>query len=384
MTAAAPLSICLLSDVSLPQLGGAQTVLDCLARRLTAAGHRAVVVAPRSREPWDDGLFGYRVIRHRRPFSKRFGTRLLLPRLLALHRRERFDLVHCHAAYPQAHVAATLRGLAGLPFVVRPHGCDILPGDVIRRSPRLERRMQRAVTAADLVIAQGEFLRGVIEEAGVPAERVRVINNGVDVAAFAAAQPYPHPRPYILGMGSLVPHKGFDLLLHAYALLPPDRPDLLVAGDGPERDLLAGLARGLRIEKQVHLLGPITGERKARLYRSAVCFVCPSRREPFANVLLEALAAGLPLVATDVGGNREIVRPGENGLLCPPGVPHALADALGRLIADAGLAAELRAGAARTVRRFDWDAVVDRYVAVYREALAGTSAADAAPVRRAA
>jgi len=377
MTAAAPLSICLLSDVSLPQLGGAQTVLDCLARRLTAAGHRAVVVAPRSREAWDDARLGYPVVRHRRPFSKRFGTRLLLPRLLALHRRERFDLVHCHAAYPQAHVAATLRGLTGLPFVVRPHGCDILPGEVIRRSPRLERRMQRAVAAADLVIAQGEFLRGVIEETGVPAGRVRVVNNGVDVAAFGAADPYPHPRPYILGMGSLVPHKGFDLLLRAYALLPADRPDLLIAGDGPEREPIADLARDLGIEHQVHLLGMVTGDRKVSLYRSATCFVCPSRREPFANVLLESLASGVPAVATDVGGNREIVRHEENGLLCDPDSPAAIAAAVGRLLDDAALAAGLRAGAARLIARFDWDAVADRYIDLYREVIAARRPASA-------
>jgi len=377
MRGAAPLSVCLLSDVSLPQLGGAQTVLDCLARRLTAAGHRAVVVAPRSREAWDDARLGYPVVRHRRPFSKRFGTRLLLPRLLALHRRERFDLVHCHAAYPQAHVAATLRGLTGLPFVVRPHGCDILPGEVIRRSPRLERRMQRAVAAADLVIAQGEFLRGVIEETGVPAGRVRVVNNGVDVAAFGAADPYPHPRPYILGMGSLVPHKGFDLLLRAYALLPADRPDLLIAGDGPEREPLADLARDLGIEHQVHLLGMVTGDRKVSLYRSATCFVCPSRREPFANVLLESLASGVPAVATDVGGNREIVRHEENGLLCDPDSPAAIAAAVGRLLDDAALAAGLRAGAARLIARFDWDAVADRYIDLYREVIAARRPASA-------
>lgn len=367
MTGAAPLSICLLSDVSLPQLGGAQTVLDCLARRLLAAGHRAVVVAPRPREAWDDARLGYPVVRHRRPFSKRLGTRFLLPRLLALHRRERFDLVHCHAAYPQAHVAATLRRLTGLPFVVRPHGCDILPGEAIRRSPRLERRMTRAVAAADLVVAQGEFLRDVIEEVGVPAERIRVVNNGVNVADFRAAEPFPHPRPYLLGMGSLVPHKGFDLLLRGYALLPADRPDLLIAGDGPERERLGVLARDLGIDREVHLLGSVTGGRKVSLYRSATCFVCPSRREPFANVLLEALASGVPVVATDVGGNREIVSHGENGLLCTAESPHDLADAMGRILADTSLAADLRSGATTTIQRFDWSAVADRYLDIYRE-----------------
>lgn len=378
MTAAAPLAICLLSDVALPTLGGAQTVLDCLARRLQAAGHRAVVVAPQPREPWEDSRLGYPVVRHRRPFSKRFGTRLLLPRLLALHRRERFDLVHCHAAYPQAHVAATLGHLTGLPFVVRPHGCDILPGEIIRRSPRLERRMKRAIAAADLVVAQGEFLRDVIEAAGVPAGRVRVINNGVDVAAFRAADPYPHPRPYLLGMGSLAAHKGFDLLLRGFALLPADRPDLLIAGDGPERAALLALARDLGIERQVHLLGSVTGARKVSLFRSATCFVCPSRREPFANVLLEALASGLPAVASDVGGNREIVRHGENGLVYEPESPPALAAAVARLLADASLTAGLRAGAARLIARFDWDAVADRYIDLYREVIAGRGREEAA------
>lgn len=370
MTVAAPLSICLLSDVAPPTVGGAQTVLDCLTRRLLAAGHHAVVVAPQPREPWDDSRLGYPIVRHRRPFSKRYGTRLLLPRLLALHRRRRFDLVHCHAAYPQAHVAASLGRLTGLPFVVRPHGCDILPGEVIRRSPRLERRMRRAIAAADLVVAQGEFLRGVIEAVGVPAERIRVINNGVDVAAFRAAAPYPHPRPYLLGMGSLVPHKGFDLLIRGYARLPADRPDLLIAGDGPERPALLALARDLGVERQVHLTGPVTGPRKVSLFRSATCFICPSRREPFANVLLEALASGLPAIATDVGGNREIVHHGENGLLCEPESPPALAAAMERLLADASLAAGLRAGAARLIARFDWDAVADCYIDLYREVIA--------------
>lgn len=378
MTAAAPLAVCLLSDVAPPALGGAQTVLDCLARRLLAAGHRAVVVAPQPREPWDDARLGYPIVRHRRPFSKRLGTRLLLPRLLALQRCERFDLVHCHAAYPQAHVAATLRRLTGLPFVVRPHGCDILPGEVIRRSPRLERRMKRAVAAADLVVAQGDFLRGVIEEAGVPAGRIRVINNGVDVAAFRVADPYPHPRPYLLGMGSLISHKGFDLLLRGYALLPADRPDLLIAGEGPERLALLALARDLGIERQLHLPGSVTGPRKVSLFRSATCFVCPSRREPFANVLLEALASGLPAVATDVGGNREIVRQGENGLICAAESPRDLADALGRILTDAPLAAGLRAGAARLIARFDWDAVADRYIDLYREVIAARSCQEAA------
>lgn len=372
MSAAAsrPLSICLFTDVSLPLIGGAQTVLDQLARQLVAAGHRPVVVAPAPRQAWDDRRLGYTVVRHRRPWSKRFGVRAILPRLLLLQRRHRFDLVHCHAAYPQAFIASSLRRICGLPYVVRPHGADVLPGEVIRRSPRLERRMRQGIRGADAVIAQGGFLRGVIADLGVDTDRIRVINNGVDLGAFAGAEPFVHPRPYLLGIGSLVPHKGFDLLIRALPLLP-DGPDLLLAGDGPEAAALASLAASLGVADRVRFLGPVTGRDKVALYRSAACVVCPSRREPFANVILEALAAGRPVVATDVGGNREMVHSGVNGLLCGPESPSGLADAVRRVIDQPGLAASLAAAARPSVAAHDWPEVAARYVAVYREVVAG-------------
>ena len=369
------LSVCLYTDVAPPGIGGAQTVLDCLARRLLALGHRPIVVAPPARAAGDDRALGYPVHRHRRQVSKRLGTRLVLPRLLLLHRRHSFDLVHCHAAYPQAHVARTFQRLTGVPFVVRPHGSDILPDDAIRRIPRLERRMRRAIAAAAAVIAQGDYLREVIEAAGVDPGRVHVINNGVEVAAFRTAAPAAHPRPYILGLGGLVPHKGFDLLVRGYASLPPGRPDLLIAGDGPERDRLRSLADALGVGPQVSLLGPVVGQQKVGLYRSAEFFVCPSRREPFANVILEAMAAGRPVVATDVGGNRELVRHGVTGLLCEPEAPPALAAAMQRLVESPALRTACAVAASRAVVAYDWSAVADRYIDLSREGVASGRAA---------
>ena len=365
-----PLSICLFTPLCPPSIGGAQNVLDQLARRLNEGGHRAVVVAPRPREAWDDRRLAYPVVRHRRPWSKRFAIHGILPRLAALHLRHRFDVVHCHSAYPHAYVAATMRRLFGVPFVVRPHGADILPGEEIRRSPSLDRRMRKAVAAADAVIAQGDWLRQVIAEIGVAAERVHVVNNGVDVEAFRSAAPFPHPRPYLLGLGGLVPHKGFDILLRAYALLPSPSHDLLIAGEGVEAPSLSSLARELGIERRVRFLGLVTGERKVGLYRSATLFVCPSRREPFANVILEAFASGIPVVATDVGGNREMVEDGVNGLVVPPESPEALAAAIERLLGSTAGLASLQKGAARGADRFDWHAVVERYVAIYRRVIA--------------
>ncbi len=363
------LSVCLHADVALPVIGGAQTVLDQLARMLLAAGHRPLVVAPAARGAWDDGVFPYPVVRHRRARSRRFGTRLLLPRLLQLHRRHRFDLVHCHSAYPPAHVARSLRRLTGLPYVVRPHGADILPGDTIRSSPRLERRMLAAVRQADGVIAQGAYLRDVVVAAGVPADRVHVINNGVDVAAFATAEAFDHPRPYVLGLGSLVPHKGFDLLVRGFALAGARGTDLLIAGEGPERVPLQALAGTLGVGERVHLLGNITGARKVSLYRSAKVFACPSRREPFANVILEAFASGIPVVATDVGGNHELLQGGDGGILCTPESPESLAIAIRRVLDDASLARRLQRRSLEVATSHDWSAVARQYVACYRTVL---------------
>jgi glycosyltransferase involved in cell wall biosynthesis len=364
------LSICLYADVALPVVGGAQTVLDQLARTLLELGHRPLVVAPAARGAWDDDVFPYPTVRHRRARSKQLGTRLLLPRLLLLHRRHRFDLVHCHSAYPPAHVANSLRRLTGLPYVVRPHGADILPGDTVRSSPRLERRMLAALRQADGVIAQGAYLRDVVIESGVSADRVHVINNGVDVATFATAEPFHHPRPYVLGVGSLVPHKGYDLLVRGFSLAGASGVDLLIAGAGQESARLQALAETLGLDGRVHLLGNVTGARKVSLYRSAKLFVCPSRREPFANVILEAFASGVPVVATDVGGNRELLQGGDAGVLCTPESPESLAAAIRRLLDDPTAEQRLRRRSRETAMGFDWPQVARRYVDCYRLAIA--------------
>lgn len=369
VTGRAPLSICLFADVALPVVGGAQTVLDALARQLLALGHRPVVVAPAPRWTWSDDSFPYRVERHRRLRSKRIGTRMLLPRLLRLHRRHRFDLVHCHSAYPPAYVSRTFRSLTGLPYVVRPHGADILPGETVRSSWWLGRRMLAGLRAADAVIAQGIFLREVVLECGVPSRLVHVIHNGVDRSAFATAAPHPHPRPYLLGMGSLVRHKGFDLLVRAFAGLADTGVDLVIAGEGPEREPLRRLAAEAGLADRVHFLGNVMGDRKVSLYRSAAAFVCPSRREPFANVILEAFASGLPVVATDVGGNRELLADGA-GILCRPEDPASLAAGVARVLHEPALAEALRRRAAEAASSHDWRRVAGHYVAVYRKVLA--------------
>ncbi|HLU48536.1 MAG TPA: glycosyltransferase family 4 protein, partial [Planctomycetota bacterium] len=143
-----------------------------------------------------------------------------------------------------------------------------------------------------------------------------------------------------------------------------------IAGDGRERFALEALARELEIADRVRFLGHVEGERKASLYRSARFLVCPSRSEPFANVILEGLAAGLPVVASAVGGNTELVRDGEHGLLFSSEDDAELAERIARLLGDAALLERLRAAVPAFAERFDWNRVADEYLALYEEVAA--------------
>jgi glycosyltransferase involved in cell wall biosynthesis len=273
--------------------------------------------------------------------------------------------LHCHSGYPPAYVGATFKKCVGIPLVVRPHGSDVVPGERIRKNLRLEKRLRRALVSADAVIAQGNYLKDVIADLGVGEEKIHIIHNGVGLETFAKGASFPYPRPYMVSLGNLIPRKGFDILLRAYALVNGPKPDLIVAGPGPERDRLERLSRDLGIAEQVRFLGYVEGQDKIDLLCSAEFFACPSRKEPFANVILEALAAGLPVVASAVDGNTELVQHGINGLLYPPEDIMALCHALEGMVENKTLVNRLRAAVPGFAAKFDWPIVAKRYQKLY-------------------
>lgn len=362
------MNICFYTDTFFPWVGGAETVLDNLARELTGLGHHIVVLAPKARNT-HDAQYPYEVVRYRKPFSKRIGLRLMVPRLVMLHRRHRFDIIHCHSSYPPAYVALAFRKLFDVPIVVRPHGSDVLPGGRIRSNPRVEKKLKRTLARVDAVIAQGAFLKATVEELGVDPAKVYVIHNGVNLKEFSQGKPFGHPRPYMLGLGNWIPRKGFDVLLRAFAMLRDDAPDLLLAGRGGEEEKLKTLARELGITQRVRFVGFIQGQPKVDLYRGAMFFVCPSRIEPFGNVILEAMASGLPVVATAVGGNTELIADGERGLLCESENPESLADALQRMLENPQLVSEFSLAATKFVAEYDWPVVAGHYLERYRQVI---------------
>jgi type III pantothenate kinase len=170
-------------------------------------------------------------------------------------------------------------------------------------------------------------------------------------------------------MGSLMPKKGFDILIQAFALVRQRAPEarLTIAGEGPEGPRLLALARSLGIGAAVEFPGVVMGGAKADLFARARVFVSSSRREPFANANLEAMAEGKPVVATRVGGNVEMVEDEVNGLLVEPEDPEGLAKAILRLLEDRERAGAMGRAARQRAETFSWEGMVDGYEALYRE-----------------
>ncbi len=295
------------------------------------------------------------------------GIRFVLPR------RPPFDVLHAHQARANAALGLLARGLGGPPLVIKVAGLDV-------PQPRgLGDRVRAAMLRrADAVVALTGSMRAELAALGIPDARLHVIPNGVDAAhhhpataeerAAARARLGLDPEALVvLFVGRLTAVKGPDLLLDAWADLAAASAGpsaiLLVAGDGPLAASLAGRARGIAAGR-VRFLGAVADP--APLYRAADVLALPSRSEGLSNTLLEAMGSGLAIVATDVGGNREVIRQGETGRLVPPEA-RPLAAALAEVLGDPALRAAMGEAAATAARQlYDLRAIAQRYDELYR------------------
>ncbi len=200
--------------------------------------------------------------------------------------------------------------------------------------------------------------------------RASVVYNGIRLADFGGAMPTrPHERPYVLGIGRLVPQKGFDVLIRAYGEAHLPGHDLVIAGEGPERAALEAVAREVVVAGRVRFVGRADRAAAVALFRHCDLFVLPSRLEPMGIVNLEAMAAGKPVIASEVGGVPELVLDGETGLLVPPEDPAALAAAMRKLAGDPDLRLRLGGAGRARAETFNWPNIADQYVRIYESIL---------------
>lgn len=202
----------------------------------------------------------------------------------------------------------------------------------------------------DHLVGNTEGLVRWFREGGWPEARTHYLPNFVpDHAGAIPAADLPAARPRVLALGRLHQEKGFDLLISAVAKLPG--VNLIIAGDGPEKARLESLAVTLDCARRVHFLG--WRNDTGALLKAADLFICPSRREPLGNVVLEAWSAGCPIIATECAGPRELINTGADGLLVPCGDAVAIATAVSHLLTEPTCAAQLAAaGRQRFLTRF--------------------------------
>ena len=379
MSADRQVRVLLLPSAYYPHVGGIEEVTRQLALHLAAHGHRAEVATNR----WPEGtvaaeeLDGVRVTRFRFALperSLRGGLRFLLtaPRsaLAFVRLMRRFDLVHVVGAGPNAAYVAALRPLLGARVVLTLQGefrAD--PHRSFERSSSLRFGLRRLLARADAVTACSRFVLDELDAGGFGGRAdAEVIPNGVNPDEFDRGV----EGGYVLAAGRLVEQKGLDTLIRAYASAAAGLGGrkLVLAGDGPERGRLEALADSLGLNGNVVFLGSVGRPRVVELLRGADVFAFPSRYEAFGVALLEAMAAGVPVVAARAGGIPEFAVDGENALLVPPDDEAALAGALMLLAGDAELGLRLGLGGRAQAQLHAWEAVAGRYESLYRKVLA--------------
>jgi sugar transferase (PEP-CTERM/EpsH1 system associated) len=292
-------------------------------------------------------------------------------RLYRLLRRERPSILHTwmfHANIP----GRILGKLAGVPIIISSERTMGQEGRVRRLLNRLTGWLPDRIICVSQQVA--DF---AAQEIGLPPAKLTVIRNGIDIDQFTdlpdqqtarAMFGLPVPGKIMAAIGRPRPVKGFSYLLEAFAQIAADQPDLylLFVGDGPEKRPLQTAAQQLPSANRVIFLGD--QQEIPRLLAALDILVLPSLWEGLPNVVLEAMAAGLPVVATAVGGTPELVVEGETGLLVPPRDPATLAEAIVTLLTDPELARRLgENGRQRVTTQFTIQQTVAQTESLYQQ-----------------
>lgn len=289
---------------------------------------------------------------------------LLFMALKLVRQGNKFDLIDAHYFYPDGVAAALVSLFVRLPLVISARGSDVnvLP---CYWGPR--KLIQWAGRRASAVVAVSETLRKKILSLGIPAERTYTLRNGVDTGFFkrsrSASQTNTNSSDSLalLSVGNLVELKGHHLVIEALVQLP-DSVKLTVVGSGPEAAALRQLARELELEERVSFVSNVLQHELVEIYSHSDVMVLASSREGWANVILEALACGVPVVATNVGGAKEAITDSVAGLVIDERSATAIAKAIEE-IRQKGFSSK---AASDYAQGYGWDEVVTKQVELYK------------------
>lgn len=348
----------------------------------------AQVVAPVPWFPLKNPLFGdYAALARTPGYEVRHGLKVWYPRYAvipkvgmrwtpktleraflrgAIQAREdgfEFDVIDAHYLYPDGVAAANLGKRLSKPVVMTARGSDVT--EIARQYPQYRSVIMEAVCSCAHVITVSESLRSELIEYGAPPDQITTLRNGIDTERFVptgkrATQAVPK---VLLFVGWLIPRKRPDLVLKAASKLPDLQVRLV--GSGPEEGRLRKLALELGMERRVQFLGQQPPEEMPAHFTAADVLMLPSEREGWANVLLEAMACGTPVVSSAVDGALDLVTVPEAGRLVNSNTPEAYADAIKELLASPPDRARVRAYA----RHFSWQDISQAQYKIFQRAI---------------
>lgn len=374
------MNIAIFASAFYPHVGGVEELCRQLAHAYIARGHGCIVLTNRwPRDlPKREAYEGIEVLRL--PFRIPEGSlkaRLsyalthgrIVAELLGIL-RGRVDVMHVQCVSSNGYYSLLAKRRLGLPLMVTAQGeLTMDAGRLYQTSAFANRVLLELLAEADWITGcSGKTLQDVERHVGKSyPNKSSVIFNGANLADFAQAGSFAHARPYVLGIGRLVPQKGFDVLIDSFARAGLPSHDLLIAGEGPEHAPLAERAARLGLDGRVRLVGRADRQTAAALFAGCDFVALPSRSdEGLPLVSVEAMAAGKAIVACRVGGVPESVVDGRTGLLVAPQDVGALAGAMRRLAGDAELRGRLAAAGRERARGFDWNAIAAQYLDLYR------------------
>ncbi len=345
----------------LPSIGGVEINMHEINKRLVKDGFEVEVITQKEPDAPDyevkEGIVVHRVPAFE-PFKMRYRLGRFMPTMIPKMHQVNFDVLHAHA-YGYFPLWASM--FSNKPTVITTHSdptAKIYPlFDGLRSIP---------LRSCDRLIATTNMEKNHLILRGAKKDRITVIPNGVTLPPTKA--PVRNFGKVILCLARLdIAHKGQDILLQAMPKVISKVSDakLWIVGEGRDARKLEKLAKELKLEGIVEFKGRILDTAKPFYIQNSQMLCISPRTESFGVVYLEAMAYGLPIVTTNVGGIPEVV--GDSAVLVPPNDPSALADALIRVSTDKQLAEELREKSLERVKRFDWDKIVEKYEKMYEQ-----------------
>jgi len=350
-------------------LAGIELATYSLASELVKRGHEVHVFTSSEKKVYRQEQNGFTV--HYLPYPSRIPLLSLLAFFFRVYfqvRKVRPDVLHIQSLL-WGWMGAVIRAAHHVPYVTNGHGDDIYL-DSRFKGPAIRFNLKHA----NAVIALTNDMRRKVEE--VYHRSVMVVPNGVHLEMYQ--KEFPSARlelgltddeEVITFVGGLRKVKGVDNLVKALKIIKEERPRarLMIAGDGEERDMLESLAIQLDLKDDVRFVGKIQNGQVPVILGASDLLALPSLSEGLPLVVLEALAAGLPVVSSKVGGLPDVITDGENGFLTEPGNPQDLAEKVIALLNDTDLRKEMSMSNREKAKDYGWERITDRMEAIYQE-----------------